>query len=246
MPLLSWNCLCSLEILHSNYKERKREMENRPNHKTLLNAVHCWANNDWDFVLKFPNKSSTIFNPNRLSTVLKCKKYCYYCYCFHLVLCHFLPSSNWKPKSPFLCSPGNKGGIYLETYPLPRTQRMWTDHQVPLTQAPNQLSGRYCKWDAVGGPLKGSSQPCSWRRRAREKGEDQRASWGCFPAESVQHNIGSGSQRLPEQFLPRVEPDHFQVHFWLQEPLALQHSPGRTKPLSHQLWPLTTESSSIF
>lgn len=83
-------------------RKENMKMKNKPNHKTLLNAVHCWANNDWDFVLKFPNKSSTILNPNRLSTVLKCKKYWYYCYCFHLVLCHFfLPSSEVKTQKPF-------------------------------------------------------------------------------------------------------------------------------------------------
>lgn len=86
----------------------------------------------------------------------------------------------------------------------------------------------------------------SWRRNAKDKGEDQRASCGCFPARSVGDNIGSGCWRLPEQFLPRVARGHFHVPFQLQEPLVLQHSSERTKPLSHRRWPLTSNSKLFY
>lgn len=79
-------------------------------------------------------------------------------------------------------------------------------------------------------------------RKARDQAEDRRASCTCFPAGSAGDNTGSGYWRLPEQLLPRVAPDRFQVPFWMQKPSALQHPSKRAKPLSHQLWILANNS----
>lgn len=104
-------------------------------------------------------------------------------------------AQKWKPESPFLCPPGNKGGTYLETWPLPKAQRVWTGHQVPLAQAPNQLRGRYSKWEVAGRPLRSSSLPWRLEEESHGEGENQRASCCCFPAGSAQDNLGSGCQR---------------------------------------------------
>lgn len=53
------------------------------------------------------------------------------------------------------------------------------------------------------------------------------------------------TESCPEQFLPKLTWDHFQVPFWLQEALTLKHAPEKTKPLSQQLW-LPTSSSKFF
>lgn len=162
---------------------------------------------------------------------------------FIQVFCRFfLASSEVKTQKPFPMPPGNKGGIYLETQPLPGTQRMWSDHQVPLIKAPNQLGSSYSKWYVAGRPLRGSSQPGSWRK-PKHKREDQTASCGGFPAGATQDNISCSYRRLPEQLLPRVAPDRA----FPSSLLTTRASDSTTllwenKPLSLHLWPLTSNS----
>lgn len=61
---------------------------------------------------------------------------------FIQVLCSFfLHSSEVKTQKPFspYCPPENKRDIYLETWSLPGTQRVCSEHPELLTQAANQL-----------------------------------------------------------------------------------------------------------
>lgn len=100
-----------------------------------------------------------------------------------------------------------KGGIYLETQPLSGTQQEWTDHQVPLTPAPNQLGSRYSKWDVAGRPLRGSSHP----RLLEEESQGQ----------------GRGPESLLWLLSSRI--NERQYIFWLQKAAWAISAPSGTR-----------------
>lgn len=128
------------------------------------------AKNEWDFRLKCPNRPSTI---------LKCKKVLLFSSRSFVTYCL---AQKWKTKSPFLYLLGNKASIHIETQPLPRTQKVWTDHQVPLTWASNQLSGRYSKWDAAGRLSRGPSQPGLLEEESQGQGRGPEGLLWLFPS----------------------------------------------------------------
>lgn len=174
-------------------------MENKPTYKPFW--ILFTAKNKCDFRIKSAkNKCHFEVYKSVVFVVI-----------FIQVLCPFLLVQKWKPKIPLLCWPGSKRGIHLETQAGPGTQRVWTGHQAPLTQAPNQLGGRYSKRAVAFQRLFTARTPAGGKLETRERTkrplvvipqQDQCKTIQVLATESCQSNFcPSGTRSFPSSLL---------------------------------------------